>query len=237
MLRLIPPTGSIGVCVRQRGFKRVSRFARAGAAIALLTGIVAAPAAAGRPVHAVAPPPGLTMEARVLLNGHARVGSWMAIDVHLANDGPPISGELRMPGGVQGRTVFGTVVDVPTQSDKTYRLYAQPPGFGRELEISLVDGPSTIATAAAEFSVHDIGQLTVGIVAEDPGEIIGDLDLLPNANNVKPLTVGLAPADLPTRVEAWGAIDRLIWQDTDYDGPRRRPAGGACAAGSPAAVA
>ncbi len=189
--------------------------ARVGAAIALLTGLVAAPAAAGRPVHAVAPPPGLTMEARVLLNGHARVGSWMAIDVHLANEGPPISGELRMPGGVQGRTVFGTVVDVPTQSDKTYRLYAQPPGFGRELEISLVDGPSTIATAAAEFSVHDIGQLTVGIVAEDPGEIIGDLDLLPNASNVKPLTVGLAPADLPTRVEAWGAVDRLIWQDTD----------------------
>jgi hypothetical protein len=195
---------------------RVTRAVRLTAAIILLTGVVASPVAAvGRSVTAVTPPAGLTMEARVLLNGHARVGSWMAIDVHLANDGPPISGELRLPGGVQGRTVFSTIVDVPTQSDKTYRLYAQPPGFGSDLEVSLVDGPSTIATAAAEFSVHEIAQTTVGIVAENPGEIIGDLELPANANNVKPLTVGLTPADLPSRVEAWGALDRLIWQDTD----------------------
>ena len=80
------------------------------------------------------------MEAQVLLDGHARVGSWMAIDIRLTNDGPAITGELRMAGGAQGRTRFGTAVDLPTQSDKTYRLYAQPPGFGRELEISLVDG-------------------------------------------------------------------------------------------------
>ena len=31
---------------------------------------------------------------------------------------------------------FGDPVDLPTQSDKTYRLYAQPPAFGRELEVS-----------------------------------------------------------------------------------------------------
>ena len=72
-----------------------------------------------------------------MLDGHARVGSWMAIDVRLKNDGPPIVGELRITGGTQGRTRFGTLVTGPTQSDQTYRLYAQPPGFGRELEVSL----------------------------------------------------------------------------------------------------
>jgi hypothetical protein len=155
------------------------------------------------------------MEARVLLNGQARVGSWMAIDIRLKNDGPPINGELRMTGGAAGRTRFGTLVDIPTQSDKTYRLYAQPPGFGSDLEVGLVEGASTIATASAEYTVHQVGQMLVGVVAEQPGEIIGDLDLTANRNNLRPLAIGLQPADLPSRVEGWGALDRLIWQDMD----------------------
>ena len=35
--------------------------------------------------------------------------------------GPPITGELRLAGGTQGQTRFGTPVDLPTQSDKTHR--------------------------------------------------------------------------------------------------------------------
>lgn len=192
------------------------RLARIGAVVALTAGLMTAPVAAnGRPMTAVTPPPGLTMEAAVMLDGHARVGSWMAIDVRLKNDGPPIVGELRITGGTQGRTRFGTLIQAPTQSDQTHRLYAQPPGFGRELEVSLYSGETTIATAKAAYAIHDGTQMVVAIVAERPGDIIGDLDLLPNMNNVKPLTVGLDAADLPTRVEAWGALDRLIWQDVD----------------------
>ena len=151
----------------------------------------------------------------MLLQGHARVGAWMAIEVHLRNDGPAIAGELRLAGGVQGRTRFGTPVDLPTQSDKTFRLYAQPPAFGNEVEISLVDASTTIATTKAKFTGHDPNQMVVGIVAERPGGIIGDLDLLPNMNNLAPLTIGLDIADLPTRLEAWNTLDRLIWQDAD----------------------
>lgn len=205
--------------MRHRGFKRVSqvtRSLRVVAAIALVAGLLVVPVpASARRLPAVAPPPGLTIEASVLLDGHARVGSWMAIDVRLKNDGPPIVGELRLTGGAQGRTRFGTLVEAPTQSDKTHRLYVQPPGFGRELEITLVSGASTIATTKAAYAIHDGAQMVVGIVAERPGDVIGDLDLLPNMNNVKPLTVGLDVTDLPNRVEAWGVLDRLIWQDMD----------------------
>ena len=91
-----------------RGLKTVSpvtRSLRVLAAVALVAALLVAPVAAGgRPIAAVTPPPGLTMEATVLLDGHARVGSWMAIDVRLKNDGPPIVGELRLTGGTQGRT-------------------------------------------------------------------------------------------------------------------------------------
>jgi hypothetical protein len=195
--------------VRHLAPSQVTRFVRATMAVALLGMLVAAP------VAAVDPPAGLTVEAKVLMDGHTRIGSWMAIDIHVANQGPAISGEFRIAGGSQSRTRFGTRVDLPTQSDKTYRLYAQPPAFGREIEISLVDGSTTIYSTKAAFQVHDATQLVVGIVAESPGDIVGDLDLLPNQNNVAPLTVPLNVEDLPERVEAWGILDRLIWQDTD----------------------
>ncbi len=158
---------------------------------------------------------GLTLEATALLDGHARIGSWMAIDIRIRNEGPAVTGELRLAGGVQGKTRFGTVVDLPTQSDKTYRLYAQPPAFGRELTIDLIEAGQTVATTKAAFAVHDAQQMIVGIVAERPGEIIGGLDLLPNQNQIAPLTIGLGIEDLPGRVEAWSAIDRLVWQDMD----------------------
>jgi hypothetical protein len=158
---------------------------------------------------------GLTVQAKVLLDGHTRTGAWTAIAVHLHNDGPAITGELRLAGGTQGKTQFGTVVDLPTGSDKTQFLYAQPPAFGREITISLVADGREVTTTKAAFDNHDPTQLMVGIVAERPGDLVGDLHLLPNNNTLAPLAFGLQPADLPLRVEAWGALDRLIWQDVD----------------------
>jgi hypothetical protein len=156
-----------------------------------------------------------TMEARVLFGGHARAGSWMAVEVHLRNDGPSVTGELRLDGGTQSRTRYGTPVDLPTGSDKIYLLYAQPPGFGREIKVDLVEGDDEIASARAEYAVRDAAQLVVGIVAERPQGIVPGLSLLPNQQQQAAVTLALTPADLPSRVEAWSAIDRLVWQDVD----------------------
>ena len=158
-----------------------------------------------------------TMEARILLNGNARIGSWMAIEVHLVNDGPAVSGELRLAGGTQGQTRFGTVVDLPTQSDKVYTLYAQPPAFGSELEIALVSGDQKVASTRAKFSIHDTTQLVVAVVAEHPESIVSNLHLLPNQNQVAPLVMSVTPDALPGRVEGWNMIDRIVWQDVDAD--------------------
>ena len=139
----------------------------------------------------------------------------MAIDVKLTNSGPPIVGEIRLAGGAQGRTRFGVAVDLPTQSDKTYRLYAQPLSFGREIKVDLVSGDTTLTSTKAAFTLVDVNRLVVGIVAERAGDIIGSIDLPPGTNGVAPLTVAIDPAGLPARVEAWGTLDRLVWQDTD----------------------
>jgi len=158
-----------------------------------------------------------TIEARILLNGNARIGSWMAIEVHLVNNGPAVSGELRLAGGTQGQTRFGTVVDLPTQSDKVYTLYAQPPAFGSELEIALVSGDQKVASTRAKFSIHDTTQLVVAVVAEHPESIVSNLHLLPNQNQVAPLVMSVTPDALPGRVEGWNMIDRIVWQDVDAD--------------------
>lgn len=157
----------------------------------------------------------LTMTARALLDGHARLGTWMAIQVDLENAGQPVSGELRLTGGVQGQTRFGTPVDLPTGSRKRYTLYAQPPAFGDHLEVAVVAAGKPVATRQVAFVAADPTQLLVGVVAERPDRIIGDLGVLTTPNTAPPAIVALTIDSLPERGEALNAIDRLVWQDVD----------------------
>jgi len=189
---------------------RTSRSGRVLLATLFLTLRAAFPAAL--PVAAV---DGLTMDARAMLQGHARQGTWMAIKVNLANDGPAIIGELQIAGGGSGRTQFGTEVDLPTGSRKEYTLYAQPPTFGSNLAVSLVVGGASIASSEVQFALHDSTQLVIGILAEQANRIAGQLDLMPAPNGQAPAIANLTVADLPDRVEAWAGLDRLIWQDVD----------------------
>lgn len=182
-------------------------LALVGVALAMLGPLATGAAAADPP----------SIEAHALLSGNARIGSWMAIQVHLVNDGPAVAGELRLAGGTQGQTRFGTAVDLPTQSDKRYVLYAQPPAFGSELEVILAQGDQKVVSTKVKFAIHDGSQLMVAVVAERPEGIVGNLGLLPNQNQIAPLVMSITPEDLPERVEAWGALDRVVWQDVDAD--------------------
>lgn len=217
VLAAITPTSTLrGVPVPRLQFApRISPGARrAGRLVAALGLVIAALGPLTGPAAAVDAP---TMEARILLGGHARVGSWVAISVHLKNTGPAVTGELRLAGGTQGQTRFGTLVDLPTQSDQVYVLYAQPPAFGSELSVALVDGDRTVVSAKAPFTLHDPAQLVVAVIAEHPERIVGSINLLPNQNQVAPVIVSIAPEDLPERVEALGSIDRIVWQDVDSE--------------------
>ena len=157
----------------------------------------------------------LTMTARVLLQGHARIGSWMAIEVQLKNDGPSIVGELRMDGGSTSQTRFSMRVDLPTDSQKTYVLHAQPPAFGRNLKVDLMANGSSIATQTVAYLVHDAGQLVVGVLAERPQAVVAELDLPPSPTGATAVIVPMSVTDLPDRLEGWGTLDRLVWQDLD----------------------
>jgi hypothetical protein len=158
----------------------------------------------------------LTMEARALLDGNVRLGAWAAVEVELANDGPAITGELRLAGDRQGRSSYGVEVDLPTGSRKRYVLFAQPAIFRTKLDVALVSGDQTLATTSVAISVNDPYAAVVGVVAERPQAIVPDLAAASGSlRGNRPAVVTLTAADLPPRVEAWGGIDRLVWQDVD----------------------
>lgn len=157
----------------------------------------------------------LTMNARVLLQGHARVGGWAAIEVDLQNDGPPIQGELQMNGGTQSNARYAMAVNLPTGSHQTYVLHAQPPAFGRNVKVDLVAAGSLVDSVSVAYLVHEATQLVVGVVAERPASLVSQLRLPANAYGTAPAIVTLGLADLPQRAEGWSSIDRLLWQDVD----------------------
>ncbi|HET9853211.1 MAG TPA: hypothetical protein VFP56_12015 [Candidatus Limnocylindrales bacterium] len=158
----------------------------------------------------------LNMNARVLLQGHARGGSWTAIEVDLQNDGPPITGELRMDGGSESNARYAMAVKLPTNSHQTYVLHAQPPAFGRNVTIDLVaDDGRELESVSVAYLVHDATQLVVGVLAEQPGALISQMHLPSSTRGLEPAVFPLTIGDLPSRVEGWSALDRLVWQDLD----------------------
>ena len=157
----------------------------------------------------------LNMNARVLLQGHARAGSWAAIEVDLQNDGPPIVGELQMDGGSQANARYAMAVSLPTNSHQTYVLHAQPPAFGRNVTVDLVADGKKVESVSVAYLVHDATQLVVGVLAEQPGPLVEQIKLPNSTTGVAPAIVPLALADLPARVEGWATLDRIVWQDID----------------------
>ena len=158
---------------------------------------------------------GLTMNARIMLQGHARAGSWAAIEVRLKNDGPAIRGELRMDGGSQSNARFAMAVDLPTSSDKTYVLHAQPPAFGRNVKVDMVQNEQVVDSVTVAYLVHEATQLVVGVLAERPAPLVAQIRLPNGPTGAAPVIVPLTLSDLPTRAEGWGVLDRLVWQDVD----------------------
>jgi hypothetical protein len=172
-----------------------------------------------RPVAAAAE---ITLDAHAQLQGHVRPGAWAEVVVHVTNTGPAVSGELRVrTQGTQGQgaSQFGVSVELASGAIQDHFLYAKPPLFGSKLWVDLVVGSQALVTKEIPIKSHDAYAPIIGVVAEHPEGFMRDVTaaVAPNEQvGGQPTTVlTLDPADLPDRVEAWSAIDRLIWQDVD----------------------
>ena len=70
-------------------------------------------------------------------------------------------------------------------------LYAQPPAFGGQIEVLLVVGDKTLASKKVAFTVHDVNQLTIGVVAAQPAGIVSGIQLPAVQNNANPVVIPL----------------------------------------------
>lgn len=161
----------------------------------------------------------ITLDAHAQLQGHVRPGAWAEVVVHVTNNGPAVSGELRVRTQAQGASQFGVAVALPSGAIQDHFLYAKPPLFGSKLSVDLVVDGQTLVTKDIPIKSHDAYSPIIGVVAEHPEGFMRDVNaaVAPSQQfEGQPTTVlTIDPADLPYRVEAWSAIDRLIWQDVD----------------------
>ena len=143
------------------------------------------------------------------------------------------------PAAARARPASGRAVDLPTQSDKVYILYAQPPAFGSELEIVLAAGRAEGGLHQGEVldPRHDPARRRGGRRASR-GRSSATCASCPTRTRSRRCVMSVTPEDLPERVEGWNMLDRIVWQDVDAGpaepgaarraprlGGRRRPPG------------
>jgi hypothetical protein len=199
------------------GARTLVRLVMLLAALAcLLSAAAPALAASPSPAPSVAPNADLRIEARALMGGHVRPGAWTAVDVLVTNDGPSVTGELLIRGPQQGQSRYGVDADLPSPSRQRFTLYAQTALFGSRVNIDLVSNDQVIATQQVKITSHDAYSPIVAVIAEQPAGLLRSVTAAMTNPNVATATViTLSLPDLPERVEAWSAIDRLVWQDVD----------------------
>lgn len=160
----------------------------------------------------------LVIEATPLLGGHVRPGAWSAVNVVVTNNGPAVSGELRIRGPAQTQSRYGVEVELANGAKQQFTLYAQTALFGSRVNIELVDNDSRVLqTQQVRINSHDAYSPTAGVIAEHPERLLDPVtDAMRNiSQGYNPVVITIGVADLPARVEAWAALDRLVWQDAD----------------------
>ena len=161
----------------------------------------------------------ITLDAHAQLQGHVRPGAWAEVVVHVTNSGPAVTGELRVRTQAQGASQFGVSIELASGADKQEYLYAKPPLFGSKLMVDLVVDGQTLVSKDIPIKSHETYTSIVGVVAEHPEGFMRDVTAAvapnPQLGGQTTTVLTLGTADLPYRVDAWSAIDRLIWQDVD----------------------
>jgi hypothetical protein len=156
------------------------------------------------------------MDVQPLLDGNARSGEWIALRVHLENPGPAVRGELRVTTSDRTTSSYGTEVELPTGARQDHVIHTRSGPFGSRMTISLVSDGATVVSARASTRNVPEGTSGVYVVAEHPERLMGDIRASRDTRQGATDVVDIGALDLPPRVEAWSAVDRLVWQDVSF---------------------
>jgi hypothetical protein len=160
---------------------------------------------------------GLTFAIHAGFDGYYKDGDWIPVRITVANDGPDLSGALRVSvprnyGPAQ--TVFSRPVDLPTQSRREIFLYVMPEGVLTTVDVVLVnDKNKVVASKSVRMTQITPTDLLYGVLASSSSAFNGLTALDPG--NGAAFLAQLEVGDLPPAGRGWKALDVLVISDVD----------------------
>jgi hypothetical protein len=163
-------------------------------------------------------PAGLQMSARAGLDGVARVGTWVPLEVELTNGGDDLQGEIQVRvedarrQGVYGRapTVYSLPVDLPRKSHKRLTMEVLFPSTSNRLQVTLVSAGQQVLQHDVSMTRVALGDFLCGIVSRDPQvfDFLPSLELAGPQRRVR--LAHIQEAQFPNRAQLLSSLDCLI---------------------------
>jgi len=173
-----------------------------------------APLNMAREVHAQTPG-NVTITAQAGLDGFCEVDKWLPVHVTVENTGADINARVQATykNNLDGQTVDGVDISLPSTSRKEFFLYLMPQGLMRTFTVSVLDGNKVLAKTNLNINCSSDPTTLFGVLADNPSTYT-------MLNNVRPVTgvtrtAQLKISDLPDRAQGWGMLDALIISNVD----------------------
>jgi len=158
---------------------------------------------------------GITITAQAGLNGFCKADEWLPVHVTVENTGVDLNARVQTSykNSLDGQTINGTDISLPSTSRKEFFLYVMPQGLMRNFTVSVLDGKKVLAKTNLNINCASDPTMLFGILADNPSTYT-------MLNNVRPLTgatrtVQLNISSLPDRAQGWGMLDALIISNVD----------------------
>jgi hypothetical protein len=149
-------------------------------------------------------------------DGITRIGRWLSVRAVVANDGPPIDGQLLLTARSGSDTaIYTQPVELATRGRKL--LTFQVPGLtsAGELRLTLRSADTDIASRTVSLRTLNPSDFLVGVVTDD-GVMPSGLGAVRRGGN--PVAIArLTPADLPSEPLAFQSLDALIFRQASAD--------------------
>jgi hypothetical protein len=163
-------------------------------------------------------PPGLSLTAVAGFDGYYKSDAWLPVHITVSNNGPAVSGELRIATGTAASSnliLYTAPIELPTQSSKQVTLYVYLPSHAQRLTVQLVNQQGATLFSAQTNTLRSLERagLLYAVLSGDAGR----LSFLETIDGGRPATAvaNLTIAQLPDLPAALGPLDIILFHDVD----------------------
>ncbi len=152
------------------------------------------------------------LSVEVGFDGYYRDTAWAPVFVNVSNDGPDITGELRVRTPMRG-VVFTTSIELPTQSRKQIVLYIALDSTEQGVQVELTHNNVAVTQVGSGVRLVQQPDVLYGVVTDSTSGSV-------NLDRVRPFIgdayqANLGVEQLPAQAEALRALDALYLGDAD----------------------